>query len=144
MVICAAVGCEINSIISKELNTSLYRLPREEALKIVWKQKLRREKLPVDENIRVCHLHFGEECFEWDLQVYTIYMPINIYPIILANLTRIVWLNYSEVTLNFVTVHVFNYKRRHWDLCCSIVILHVSSWSLENTCERRSLLLIKS
>ena len=34
MVICAAVGCESNSITSKELNTSLYRLPREEALKL--------------------------------------------------------------------------------------------------------------
>ena len=52
-------------------------------------------------------LHFEEECFEQDLQVYSIYMPINIYPIILANLARKVWLNYSEVTLNFVTVHVF-------------------------------------
>ena len=40
MVICAAVGCGSNSITSKELNISLYRLPREEALKIAWKQKL--------------------------------------------------------------------------------------------------------
>ena len=31
--------------------------------------------------------------------------PIN--PIILAILTRKVWLNYSEVTLNFLTVNVF-------------------------------------
>ena len=36
-----------------------------------------------------------------------IYMPINMYPIILVNLVRKVWLNYSEVTLNFVAVHVF-------------------------------------
>ena len=70
------------------------------------KQKLRWEELPADENIRVCNLHFEEECFERDLQVYSIYMPINIYPIILANLAQKVWLNYSEVTLNFVTVHV--------------------------------------
>ena len=51
MVICAAVGCGINSNTSKEMNISLDRLPREEALKIAWKQKLRREKLPADENI---------------------------------------------------------------------------------------------
>ena len=34
MVICAAVGCGSNSITSKALNISLYRLPRKEALKI--------------------------------------------------------------------------------------------------------------
>ena len=34
MVICAAVDCGSNSNTSKELNISLYRLPREEALKI--------------------------------------------------------------------------------------------------------------
>ena len=88
MVICAAVGCGSNSNTSKELNISLYQLPREEALKIAWKQKLWREMLLADENIRVCNLHFEEECFERDLQVYSIYMPINIYRIILANLTH--------------------------------------------------------
>ena len=69
MVICAAVGCGSNSIASKALNISLYRLPREEALKIAWKQKKKKKKLPTDENIRVCNLHFEEECFERDLQV---------------------------------------------------------------------------
>ena len=88
MVVCAAVGCGSNSNTSKELNISLYQLPREEALKIAWKQKLWREMLLADENIRVCNLHFEEECFERDLQVYSIYMPINIYRIILANLTH--------------------------------------------------------
>ena len=34
-------------------------------------------------------------------------MPIYIYPIILANLARKVWLNCSKVTQNFVTVHLF-------------------------------------
>ena len=34
MVICTAVGCGSNSNTSKELNMSLYQLPREEALKI--------------------------------------------------------------------------------------------------------------
>ena len=107
MVICAAVGCGSNFDTSKELNIHLYWLPREEVLKIAWKQKLQQEKLPAYENIRVCNLHFEEECFERDLQVYSIYMFINIYPIILANLASKVWLNYSDVTLNFVTVHVF-------------------------------------
>ena len=88
MVICAVVGCGSNSNTCKELNISLYQLPREEALKIAWKQKLWREMLLADENIRVCNLHFEEECFERDLQVYSIYMPINIYRIILANLTH--------------------------------------------------------
>ena len=88
MVICTAVGCGSNSNTSKELNMSLYQLPREEALKIAWKQKLQQEKLPADENIRVCNLHFEEECFERNLQVYSIYIFSFIYPIILANLAR--------------------------------------------------------
>ena len=58
MVICAAVGCGSNYNTSKELNVSLYRLPREEALKFAWKQKSWQENLPADENIRVWnHLH---------------------------------------------------------------------------------------
>ena len=55
MVICAAVGCRSNYNTSKELNISLYRLPRKESLKFAWKQKSWREKLPADENIRVCN-----------------------------------------------------------------------------------------
>ena len=64
MVICAAIGCGSNSTTSKELNINLYQLPWEEALKIACKQKLRLEKLPADKNIRVCNLHFEEQCFE--------------------------------------------------------------------------------
>ena len=43
--------CGSNCITSKELSISLYRLPREEVLGIAWK----REKLPADENVRVCY-----------------------------------------------------------------------------------------
>ena len=88
MVICAAVDCGSNSNTSKELNISLYRLPQEVALKIAWKRKLLPEKLPADKNIRVSNLPFAEECFERDLLVCSIYMPINIYPIIVANYAR--------------------------------------------------------
>ena len=31
---------------------------------MAWKQKLWREKLPVDENIRLCNSHFEEDCFD--------------------------------------------------------------------------------
>ena len=109
-------------------------------IKNYMKQKLRWEKLPEDKNIRVCNLHFEEERFERDLQVYSIYMPINIYHIILANLSHKVWLTYSEFCDSSC---VFNYRSRHRDLCYSIVILHVSSRILENACERKSSLLIK-
>ena len=44
MVICAAVGCGSNSIASKAQNIGLYRLPREEALKIAWKKKRKKKK----------------------------------------------------------------------------------------------------
>ena len=36
-----------------------------------------------------------------------VYMPIYIYPIILTNLARKVWLNYPEVTLNFYWEFMF-------------------------------------
>ena len=62
MVICAAVGCGSNSNTSKDQNISLYRLPREEALNIAWKHKLRQEKLLADEYIRVCNLRCKKEC----------------------------------------------------------------------------------
>ena len=91
MFVCTIVGCGGTSNTSKELNISLDLLPWEEALKIAWKQKFWQEKLTADENIRVCNLYFEEECFERDLQVYNIHMPINIYPIILANLVQKVW-----------------------------------------------------
>ena len=70
MVICAAVGCSSNSSTSKELNISLYRLPRDKKLESAWIQKLKRANLPAEENIRVCNLHFEEECFERDMKVY--------------------------------------------------------------------------
>ena len=46
----AAVGCESNSKILKERIISLYPLSQEETLKAVWKQNLKQEKLPADEN----------------------------------------------------------------------------------------------
>ena len=44
-------------VISKTLKT----------LKTVWKQKLRREDLPVDENITECNKHFKQEFFDRNL-----------------------------------------------------------------------------
>ena len=41
MVTCAAIGCESNSKASKELNISLYRLPREETLHTVSTAKIK-------------------------------------------------------------------------------------------------------
>ena len=78
MVYCAAVGC--NSSTDQKKRISFYRLPREKSIKKAWIAKLRRENLPKD--VRVCHLHFEEHCFERDLKVSNFifkncYQPIS-------------------------------------------------------------------
>ena len=67
MVICAAVGC--SSETGKTKNISIFRLPRDKLLRKEWLHKLKRTNLPAEDNIRICHLHFTEDCFERDLKV---------------------------------------------------------------------------
>ena len=81
MVICAAVGC--SSETGKTKNISIFRLPRDKLLRKEWLRKLKRTNLPADDNIRICHLHFTEDCFERDLKVsFNFYLKLYIYSII--------------------------------------------------------------
>ena len=68
MVHCVAVDC-VNNTRGGNKNISFYRLPRDNSLKKIWIQKIKRENLPNQENIRLCHLHFEDSCFERDLKV---------------------------------------------------------------------------
>ena len=54
LVICVIVVFGSNSKTFKELNLTLYQLPRRKASKTAGKPKLRQEKLTVDENVREC------------------------------------------------------------------------------------------
>ena len=68
MVFCAAVGyCNEPG---KSQDISFYRLPRDQTLKAKWLQRLKRDNLPSEKNIRVCHPHFEDECFKRDLEVF--------------------------------------------------------------------------
>ena len=68
MVFRAAVGCCSES--EKSQNINFYRLPRDQTVKAKWLQKLKRDNLPSEKNIRVCQLHFEDECFKRDLEVF--------------------------------------------------------------------------
>ena len=76
MVNCAIVGCSNNS--RKDVGCiSYYRLPKNDMLKKTWLIKIGRDKsnLPKEDNIRICHVHFTEECFKRDLEVIISYDP---------------------------------------------------------------------
>ena len=67
MVFCAAVWCCSES--GKSQDISFYCLPRDQTLRATWLQKLKRDNLPSKKYIRVCRLHFEDECFKQDLEV---------------------------------------------------------------------------
>ena len=69
MVICAVVGCNSNSKTSKKEDITFFRLPVDSNIRQIWLNKINRTKLPSEDNIRVCHLHFTEDCLERDLKV---------------------------------------------------------------------------
>ena len=64
----AAVGCCSES--GKSQDISFYCLPRDEKLKAKWLQKLKRDSLPSEKIIRACHLHFEDECFKRELELF--------------------------------------------------------------------------
>ena len=66
MVHYVAVDC-VNNTRGGNKNISFYRLPRDNSLKKIWIQKIKRENLPNQENIRLCH--FEDSCFERYLKV---------------------------------------------------------------------------
>ena len=69
MVYCSAVNCKSNSNRrKKDIYISFYGLRRDRDLKR--KCALKRATLPKEESVKVCHLHFDENCFERDLKVY--------------------------------------------------------------------------
>ena len=127
---------------SKELKISLYRLSWEEALKIAWKQKLLWEscrQMKISE-YAICNLKKNAlNEINWYTRLYAnLYISHNLSQSRTESLIKLLW-SYSEFLLR---IYVFNYRRRHQDLCYSIVILHVLSRILENTCERKNSLLI--
>lgn len=67
MVYCAAFGCNSSSEQKRKNDVSFYRLPKDETIRKIWISRLKRENLPKD--VRICHLHFEEQCFERDLKV---------------------------------------------------------------------------
>lgn len=68
MVHCAAIDCTNSSSKKNDENISFFKLPKD-SRKNIWIAKLKRENLPKDENVYVCHLHFEEASFKRDLKV---------------------------------------------------------------------------
>ena len=63
---CCAVNCSNQP--SQNSNTSYHRLPKDEALAKVWKNKINRTQLP--NQVYLCSEHFEESCFDksWDIK----------------------------------------------------------------------------
>ena len=72
MVHCEAVNYN-NNTYKKSQNTgvSFYRLPKDKALKEKCLINLKMENPPND--VRLCHLHFEDSCFNRDLEVTRIF-----------------------------------------------------------------------
>ena len=62
------VHCVVFDTRGGNKNITFYRLPRDDSLKKIWMQKIKRENLPMQEHI---HLHFEDSCFERDLVKYS-------------------------------------------------------------------------
>ena len=69
MVHCAAIDCSNSSSKKNDESISFYKLPKDLNLKKIWITKLKRENLPKEKNIYVCHHHFEQCYFKRDLQV---------------------------------------------------------------------------
>ena len=69
MVGCAVFGCHPNSSKAKAGDYSFYKLPSDKLLASKWKHFCKRTNLPPDDDdFRICHLHFTQECFKRDLK----------------------------------------------------------------------------
>ena len=63
---CSVFGCVSHS---GRGGASLYRLPKNDKLSKQWTHFCKNANLPKKNSIRICHLHFTEDCFERDLKV---------------------------------------------------------------------------
>ena len=79
MVYCCAVDCVNDSSKQKSdyEKVSFYRFPNDKNIQKLWLDKIRRPKvnLPPYKNIRLCHLHFENDCFERDLKNELLNLP---------------------------------------------------------------------
>ena len=81
MVYCVVVGCSYHS--NRKITTekiSYFHLPSDESLRRTWLNKIKKQDLSANyDSIRVCHVHFEEDQFQRDLQVYgSFYLSIKI------------------------------------------------------------------
>ena len=78
MVYCSAVNCKSNfkppcsNRRKEDIYISFYGLPHDHDFKRKWISAIKRATLPKEESVKVCHLHFDENCFERDRKVYLI------------------------------------------------------------------------
>ena len=69
MVHCAALVCTKSTSKKNEESIIFFKLPKDAKLKKMGISKLKRDNLPKEENIHVCHFHFDDSCFKRDLRV---------------------------------------------------------------------------
>ena len=68
MVGCAVFGCMSNSSKANAGQYSFYKLPKNKLIASKWKHFCKRNNLPADKDLLLCHLHFSPESFQRDLK----------------------------------------------------------------------------
>ena len=58
------------------MSISFFKLPKEPEWKKLWISKLKRENVPKEENICMCHFHFDSSCFKRDFRGSSIILKI--------------------------------------------------------------------
>ena len=119
MVICVAVGCNSDSRDGKGL--SFYKFPVDENLKKQWLIKIKRKNIQSMKHARICHLHFEEDCFKRDLQVWKCFCSIAVFLSHLFSwITLMLSLNYCHFV--FRTSFWILHREDYWNQNHSIDI----------------------
>ena len=84
MVICVAVGCSSDTRFASG-KISFYKLPNDTNFKKQWLVNIKRDNLPSEKHLSLCHIHFEDNCFQRDLKVIiSYYLSTSQYRIIMA------------------------------------------------------------
>ena len=64
---CMVPGCANGSRKTKGIPVSYHRLPKDEKMRKIWLNRIRRDNPPQAKSCYVCSMHFTRECFESSL-----------------------------------------------------------------------------
>ena len=116
MVHCAAIDCTNGSSKKNDESINFFKLLKDPERKKLWISKLKREKLPEEENIYVCHFHFDSSCFKRNFRVYSIFEILYFIHLCVGIECRFCDIHFFFFSLEWITWYIyektFNWKSR--------------------------------